>query len=126
MISRFTALLALVAFTIAFANSATGQEPKKLPPKNDEPSIHGTWVGSMTLAGQKYQLESTFRADGTYKTIVELNNIVVAEKGTFEYEDQLLTVKSEGSSSSYTVTFEDKNTMRLKGKGFVISYKKRQ
>jgi len=99
--------------------------PKKDPPKKDEPSIHGTWVGYWTIVNTKVKFISTLRPDGTYKTIMESGDYVTVEKGKYTYSDGTLETEPEsGLIGTFTVTFEDRNTMKVKGGGLAITYKR--
>jgi hypothetical protein len=104
---------------------ARDETPKKEPPKKEEPSIHGTWVGYWTVINTKVKFISTLRPDGTYRTIMESGDYVTVERGKYKYSDGTLETEPEsGVSTTFTVTFEDKNTMRVKGGGLAITYKR--
>ena len=93
----------------------------------EEPSIHGTWVGYWTVAGSKVKIISTLRADGSYKTVSEYGNEVSAELGKYTYKDGILTTEPEGGLISiYTVKFDDKDTITVKGRGIVIVLKRQR
>lgn len=92
----------------------------------EEPSIHGTWVGYCTpAAGLKVKITSTLKADGSYKTVMENGDYVTVEKGKYTYSDGTLeTEPANGQSATFTVKWENKNTMVVKGGGLNITYKR--
>jgi hypothetical protein len=125
--------IGILAFTLALANPLFAQppaEPRQPPtppdtPKKVEPPIVGTWKGEVILGGTRWKLTTTLRADKTYKTVMEYGNYVVADKGTYKYSDGILTTEPEGGLiATFTVTFVDKNTMKLKGEGFAVTLKR--
>lgn len=119
MTRRIACLFVLASFTLAAVN-ATGQadEPR-------EPSVKGTWVGYLNVAGNKVKFTATLRGDGTYKTVMENGPYVAVEKGKYTYSDGVLeTEPSGGFTGTYTVTFEDDKTMTVKGNGLSLTYKK--
>lgn len=117
MSRSFTALA--VAVTLA-AGAATAQ-----PPRPAEPSVKGTWVGYWTVAGTKVKLTSTIRDDGTYKCVMENGDYVSVEKGKYTYSDGVLTTEPEGGViGTYVVTFDGADTMKVKGGGIAVTYKR--
>lgn len=128
----FAGLFALAVFaTLAQADSTRPPqerpttEPKQPLPKK-EPSIHGTWVGYWNPGGGiRVKLTSTIRDDGTYKCVMENGDYVTVEKGKYKYSDGVLnTEPDEGLTGTFTVAFEDKDTIRVKGGGLSIVYKR--
>ncbi|MFO0799598.1 MAG: hypothetical protein U0804_19175 [Gemmataceae bacterium] len=129
--SRVVVVVLGVLFAAATAASVPevyGQDTKpKQPdaPKKDEPSLKGTWKGEVLLATTKWKVASTFRDDGTYKTVMTYANRVMADTGTYKYVDGILTTEPEGGViGTFTVTFDNKDTMKLKGNGFSITFKR--
>lgn len=121
-------MLALFALTVSLAGSATAQEPGKTPekPKKEEPSIHGTWLGTWTVVGDlKVKLTSTIRKDGTYRVLSDNSGIITVERGTYKYSDGVLETEPEGGTTgTFTVEFLDKDTIKVKGGGVTITYKR--
>src|SRR5262245_26615049 len=118
----FAGLVALAVCCPAFADNS--RPPQQTPPQGPtppppapkkEPSIHGTWVGYWTAGGIKIKLTTTIRDDGTYKAVMENSDIVVVEKGNYTYSDGVLNTEPDGGLlGTYVVTFEDKDTMKVK------------
>lgn len=106
--------------------SAQDTKPKQPDaPKKDEPTLKGTWKGELLLVTTKWKVTSTFRDDGTYKTVMTYANRVMADTGTYKYADGILTTEPEGGViGTFAVTFDNKDTMKLKGNGFSITFKR--
>jgi hypothetical protein len=99
--------------------------PKKEEPKDEEPSIVGVWQGELNLANQKWKVTTTLRANGTYKSVMEYGGHVVADKGTYKYADGILTTEPEGGfTATFTVTFVNDDTIKVKGSGLSLTYKR--
>lgn len=91
----------------------------------EEPSIVGVWQGELTMGPQRWKITTTFRADGNYKTVMVYANYVMADKGTYTYSDGVLKTEPEGGRpGTFDVTFIDDNTMKLRGQGFSVTYKR--
>lgn len=134
----FSGLLALAVCCFAFASAAqadNSRPPQESPPQRPtqpqppqpkkEPSIHGTWLGYLNIAGTKVKVTSTLREDGTYKSVMENGDYVAVEKGKYTYSDGVLNTEPEGGfAGTFTVTFEDKDTIKVKGGGISITYKR--
>ena len=94
---RIATLLTLVAGSFLAPGSVQAQE--RVPSQQvqaQEPSIVGTWAGKLTQQGVTTTITVTLKADGTYKTVYNLGNVVVAETGKYTYKDGILTVEPEG------------------------------
>jgi hypothetical protein len=104
----------------------TAPKKKKQPPReDDEPSVVGTWVGEINLANQKWKVTSTFRANGTYTSHMEYLGHVIASRGTYTFADGILTTEAEGGvTTTFTVTFIDEDTAKIKGGGFTVTYRR--
>jgi len=61
-----------------------------------ELAIVGTWKANMTLPGMVNVLHPTFKADGTYVMVVANITGVLVQKGTYTYEDKVLTMTPDG------------------------------
>jgi hypothetical protein len=118
MTRRIVCLFAIAAFATALTGAARVQAA-------DEPSVKGTWVGYLNVAGNKVKFTTTLRADGTYKTVMEYAAYISVEKGKYTYSDGVLeTEPDSGITGTYTVKFDGNNMMTVKGAGLSLTYKR--
>lgn len=119
MTRRTACFAALAALALSLAPAARAADA-------EEHSVHGTWVGYWTpVAGVKVKLTSTLKADGSYKVVTENGDYVTVEKGKYTYADGTLeTEPANGQSATFTVKWENKNTMVVKGGGLTVTYKR--
>lgn len=128
--ARFRHLAPLLAPGATALSPLAGQmqippKKKKPLPEDDEPSIVGTWKGDVSLGGTKWKVTTTYRANGTYRSIMEYLDHIIASKGTYTYADGVLTTEPEdGIPTTFTITFVDDDTVRAKGGGFTITYRR--
>jgi hypothetical protein len=121
-VSRPFAKLFAVALCLATVGPLVAQD--RAPER--EPSIVGTWEGTLTIVDTKVKVTTTFRADGTYKTVMENGNYVSVEKGKYTYADEVLTTEPEGGlTGTFTVKFDGANTATFKGGGISITCKRK-
>lgn len=122
MTRRIACLVAFAAFATALTGTA---DLRAAEPRAEEPSIKGTWIGYLNVAGNKVKFTTTIEADGTYKVVMDHLGYIVAEKGKYTYSDGVLETEPDGGANgTFTVKFEDKNTMIVKGGGITITYKR--
>jgi hypothetical protein len=117
-----TCVLALFALALSLASPVRAEDPSKLPekPKKEEPSIHGTWNGDVSVPGSDTRLKfvCTFREDGTYKLVSGTDAFPIVETGKFGYIDGVLLLRPDNAKQLTTlvaVKFEDKNTLKYTG-----------
>lgn len=112
-------------FAVALCLAAVAPLSARGAPER-EPSIVGTWEGTLTIVDTKVKVTTTFRADGTYKTVMENGNYVSVEKGKYTYADEVLTTEPEGGlTGTFTVKFDGANTATFKGGGVSITCKRK-
>lgn len=100
-------------------------DPASAQNRDAEPSVVGTWNGQLSLGGVTYDVTTTLRADGTYRSFSRWANYVNAETGKYTYRDGVLKTEPEGGFiNTWEVTFDGPNKMKAVGGGLSISYRR--
>jgi hypothetical protein len=127
--TRLATVLALVAGSFLAVSSVQAQD-RTIQKDQDNgpkgPSIVGTWTGKMNTQGLITNITVTLRADGTYKTVYNTDNVVVADTGKYTFKDGVLHAEPDGGTIvQFEVTFNGNDQMTVKGAGYSITYQRK-
>ncbi len=116
MFSRI-ALVACFTFLVLALSQSHGQ-----PPAKEFTFVGGTWVGKTTVANTPVEIRTTFFKDGTCKSTAIVGTAVETKKGTWSYENDVLTTRSDTDTIRSVIKVIDANHTYNRGQGLEIDF----